>query len=137
MKKRLIIFVALFTFLLTLACACDMKNAGPLKSITHPYIAQYECVEATLGKEDLLKKFDYIKITLVNSDTMELNYKQKEGKNKTIKSNYNFDTKSRTLTAEIGILGYTVKQSTVVEKGQFTISKSIGGKQLIMKFKAV
>ena len=137
MKKRLIIFVVLCTFLLTFLCACDMKNAGPLKSITHPYIAQYECIDAKLGEEDLLKKFDYIKITLVNSKTMELNYKQKEGKNKTIKSDYTFDTKSRTLTAEIGILGHTVKQSTVIEKGKFTISKSIGGKQLIMKFKQV
>ena len=137
MKKRLIIFAVLFTFLLTFLCACDMKNAGPLKSITHPYIAQYECVEAKLGEDDLLKKFDYIKITLVNSDTLELNYKQKEGKNKTVTSNYHFDVKSRTLTAEIGILGYAIKQSTVVEKGKFTISKSIGGKQLIMKFKAV
>ena len=136
MKKRLFIYVVICTFLLTFLCACDMKNAGPLQSITHPYIAQYECVEATLGEEDLLKKFDYIKITLVNSDTMELNYKQKDGKNRTIKSNYNLDTKSRKLTAEIGILGYKIKQSAVVEKGKFTISKSIGGKQLIMKFKA-
>ena len=136
MKKRLIIFVVLCTLILTILSACDMKNAGPLKSITHPYIAQYECVEATLGDEDLLDKFDYIKITLVNKDTLELNYKLKDGDNKTIESNYNFDVNSRTLTAEVGILGYTVKQSTVIEKGKFTISKSISGKQLIMKFKA-
>ena len=137
MKKRLIAIVVLFTLLLSFACACDMKNTGPLKSITHPYIAQYECVEAKLGEEDLLKKFDYIKLTLVNSNTLELNYKQKDGNNKTLKSNYTFDTKSRTLNAEIGLLGYKFKQSTVIEKGKFTISKSIGGKQLIMKFKAV
>ena len=137
MKKRLFIYVVLCTFLLTFLCACDMKNAGPLKSITHPYIAQYECVEAKFGEEDLLQKYDYIKITLLNSNTLELNYKQKHGDNKTIKSNYNFDTKSRTITAEIGLLGYKIKQSTVIEKGKFTISKSIGGKQLIMKFKAV
>ena len=136
MKKRLIIFFVLCTLILTLLSACDMKNAGPLKSITHPYIAQYECVEATLGDEDLLDKFDYIKITLVNKDTLELNYKLKDGDNKTIESNYNFDVNSRTLTAEVGILGYSVKQSTVIEKGKFTISKSIGGKQLVMKFKA-
>ena len=136
MKKRIIIFVVLLVTLLTFLPACDMKNAGPLKSITHPYIAQYECVEATLGNENLLDKFDYIKITLLDKDNLELNYKQKNGDSKSIKSNYSFDIKSRTLTAEIGLLGYTFKQSTVVEKGKFTISKSIGGKQLIMKFKA-
>ena len=137
MKKRVIIFAILCTFLLTCLSACDMKNAGSLKSITRPYIAQYECVEAKLGDEDLLEKFDYIKITLVDKDNLELNYKLKEGENSSVKSKYSFDIESRTITAEIGILGYTIKQSTKVEKGKFTISKSIGGKQLIMKFKAI
>ena len=137
MKKRFIAFAFICTLLLTLLCACDMKNAGPLKSITHPYIAQYECVEATLGGEDLLDKFEYIKITLVDKENLELNYKPKDGDNKKVESKYSFDIKTRTLTAEIGILGYTIKQSTVIEKGKFTISKSLGGKQLIVKFKAV
>ena len=137
MKKRLIIFVVLCTLVLTLLSACDMKNAGSLKSLTRPYIAQYECVEAKLGDEDLLKKFDYIKITLLDKDNLELNYRQKEGENTSIKSKYSFDINSRILTAEIGILGYTIKQSTVIEKGKFTISKPIGDKLLIMKFETV
>ena len=124
------------TLLLTLLSGCDIKNAGSLKSITNPHVAQYECVEATLGEEDLLKKFDFIKITLVDKENLELNYKQKDGESKLIKSKYSFDVKTRTLTAETGLLGYSFKQSTVIEKGRFTISKSIGGKQLIMKFKA-
>ncbi len=123
--------------LLTIFPACNVKNAGPLKSITNPYIAQYECVEATFGEEDLLKKYDYITITLQNKDTLELSYKPKDGDAKKIKSKYQFDCNSRTLTAEIGLLGHNVKQSTIIEKGQFTISKSFCGKQLIMKFKAV
>lgn len=136
MKKRLILFAIICTLLLTFLSACDIKNAGSLKSITNPYIAQYECVEAKLGDEDLLKKFDYIKITLVNKENLELTYKPKDGEHKTIKSKYSFDVKSRILTAEIGLLGYTFKQSTVIEKGRFTLSKSIGSKQLVMKFKA-
>ncbi len=136
MKKRLILFVVFCTLLLTLLSACNLNVGGPLKSITNPYIAQYECVEAKLGEDDLLKKFDYIKITLVNKENLELSYKPKDGESKTIKSKYTFDVKSRTLTAEIGLLGYTFKESTVVEKGKFTLTKSIGGKQLVMKFKA-
>ena len=137
MKKKIIIFAVICVLMLTFLSACDVKNAGPLKSITRPYIAQYECVEAKLGDEDLLKKFDYIKITLLDKNNLELNYKQKDGENKLIKSKYSFDTKSHTLTAEIGILGYTIKQSTVIEKGKFTISKSISGKQLVMNFKMI
>ena len=137
MKKRLIILAVICTFLLTFLSACDVKNAGPLKSITRPYIAQYECVEATLGDENLLDKFDFIKIVLLDKENLEFLYKQKEGDDKSFNSKYVFDIKSRTFTAEIGILGYTFKQSTVIEKGKFTISKPIGGKQLIMKFKAI
>ena len=137
MKKRLIFIAVLCcTLILTILSACDIKNAGSLKSLTNPYIAQYECIEATLGNEDMLNKFDYVKITLVDKENLELNYKQKNGPDKIIKSKYTFDTKTHELTAEIGILGYKFKQSTVVEKGKFTISKSIAGKQLIMKFKA-
>ncbi len=135
MKKLL--FTVLCVILLTLLPACEIKNAGPLKSITHPYIAQYECVEATLGDEDLLKKYDYITITLQDKDTLELSYKPIDGEAKKIKSKYQFDCNSRTLTAEIGLLGHNIKQSTVIEKGRFTVSKSFCGKQLIMKFKAV
>ena len=123
--------------LLTLLPACEMKNAGPLKAITHPYIAQYECIEATLGEENILDKFEFITVTLQNKDTMELSYKFKDGETKKVKSKYDFDYKTHTLTAEIGLFGYTFKQATVIEKGKFTVSKSFGGKQLIMKFKAL
>lgn len=123
--------------LLTLLPACEMKNAGPLKAITHPYIAQYECIEATLGEENILDKFEFITVTLQNKDTMELSYKFKDGETKKVKSKYDFDYNTHTLTAEIGLFGYSFKQATVIEKGKFTVSKSFGGKQLIMKFKAL
>ncbi len=136
MKKRSLFLIVLCTLLLTLLPACDIKNAGPLKSITNPHVAQYDCIEATFGEEDLLTKFDYIKITLVDKENLELSYKYKDGESRNLKSKYSFDVQTRTLTAEMGLLGYSFKQSTVIEKGKFTISKPIGGKQLIMKFKA-
>ena len=137
MKKRFIVITALCTLLLSLLSACELKNAGPLKAITRPYIAQYECIDATLGEENILDKFEFITVTLQNKDTMELSYKFKDGETKKVKSKYDFDYKTHTLTAEIGLFGYTFKQATVIEKGKFTVSKSFGGKQLIMKFKAL
>lgn len=136
MKKLLLIIAVVLATSFTFLPACELKNAGPLKSLTRPYIAQYECTEATLGNEDLLDKFEYIKITLKNKEELELSYKPKDGEAKTLTSRYDFDSDTRTLTAEIGILGYTVKQSTVIENGKFTVTKPFGGKQLIMKFKA-
>ena len=119
-----------------LVCACDAREAGSLKSITRPYIAQYECVEATLGNENLLDKFEYITVVLVNKDTMQIIYKTKGGKKKVNETKYKFDNNTHELSAEIGIYGFKFKQTTVVEKGKFTVSKPIGTKQLIMKFKA-
>lgn len=136
MKKKLLLLSVIFLLLLTLLPACDAQNTGSLKSITRPYIAQYECVEAKFGEEDFLEKFDYIVLTLKDKENMELCYKLKDGERKIVKSAYSFDMDSKRLTADIGILGYKFKQSTVIENGRFTVSKSIGGKQLVVKFKA-
>ncbi len=123
----------MFLFILS---ACDAREAGSLKSITRPYIAHYECTEAYLGDENLLDKFEYIEIVLVDKDEMQLLYKPKEGKKSKIKSNYSFNAETHELTADIGIYGYRFRESTIVENGKFNITKSLGEKQLIMKFKA-
>ncbi len=137
MKKKFFIVLATFCLILPLVvCACDAREAGSLKSITRPYIAQYECTEATLGEDNILDKFEYINVILVNKDTMQVIFKPKNGKKQISKAKYNFNADTRELTADIGIYGYKFKQSTIVEKGKFTISKAIGQKQLIMKFKA-
>lgn len=137
MKKKILIVLSVFCMLLPLfVCACDAREAGSLKSITRPYIAQYECTEATLGSENLLEKLEYITVVLVNKDTMQIIYKPKDGKKQINETKYTFDTKTHELSAEIGIYGFKFKQTTVVEKGKFTVSKPIGTKQLIMKFKA-
>ncbi|MDE7307005.1 MAG: hypothetical protein K2N33_06420 [Clostridia bacterium] len=137
MKKKILFTIAVFCMLLPLfVCACDAREAGSLKSITRPYIAQYECTEATLGDENLLEKFEYINIVLVNKDTMQIIYKPKNGKKQINETKYTFDSKTRELSAEVGIYGFKFKQSTIVQNGKFTVSKHIGAKQLIMKFEA-
>ncbi|MDE6001706.1 MAG: hypothetical protein K2G96_05265, partial [Clostridia bacterium] len=89
MKKKILFTLAAFCMLLPLfVCACDAREAGSLKSITRPYIAQYECTEATLGDENLLEKFEYIKIVLVNKDTMQIIYKPKNGKKQINETKY-------------------------------------------------
>ncbi len=100
-----------------------------------PYIAQYECTEARFGNEDLFEKFEFIEINLINQEKLELIYKLKNGDKKVIKAPYNLNKSTRELSAEIGILGHKFKQTAIVKNGKFTISKTIGKKQLVMKFK--
>ena len=89
------------------------SECGSLKSITRPYIAQYECIEAKFGEENYLEKFDYIKLTLKDKENMEICYKLKNSERTIVKSKYDFDVESKRLTADVGILGYKFKQSTI------------------------
>lgn len=136
MKRKLLLIAALCSLLLLLLPACDVREAGSLKSLTRPYIAQYGCTEATIGGENLFDTYEYIEIILVNKEEMQLIYKPKNGQKHTVEGTYTFNTDTRELTADIGILGYKFRESATVERGRFTISKSIGKKQLIMKFKS-
>ena len=136
MKRKLIIIAAICS-LFVLLSACDARDTGSLKSLTRPYIAQYECTDAKLGNDELLEKFDYIKIVLVDKNKMQLIYKLKMGEKRVKESEYTFDAKTRELSADIGIFGYRFNQTTVVKDGKFTVTKTILGKQLVMNFESV
>lgn len=136
MRTKLFVTAIIFALLLTVFPACDAREAGSLKALTKPYIAQYECTEAKLGDEDLLEKFEYITIVLEDKQTLKLIYKPKDGEKHVMESTYSLDTETRELTADLWILGYKFRQSTTVKNGKFTITKKIGDKQLIMNFKS-
>lgn len=136
MKRKLIIIAAICS-LFVLLSACDARDTGSLKSLTRPYIAQYECTDAKLGNDDLLEKFDYIKIVLVDKNKLQLIYKLKMGEKRVKESEYTFDAKTRELSADIGIFGYRFNQTAVVKDGKFTVTKTILGKQLVMNFESV
>lgn len=136
MKRKFIILPVIFALFLIILPACDARGYGSLKAITRPYIAQYECADATYGGESITEKFDYIELILENKRDLLLIYKPKGGDKHSAKGKYTFDAKSRELTADIGVYGVKLKQTTTVKNGRFTISKTIGKKQLIMNFKA-
>lgn len=136
MRTKLFVTAIIFALLITVFPACDAREAGSLKTLTKPYIAQYECTEAKLGDEDLLEKFEYITIVLEDKQTLKLIYKPKDGEKHVAESTYSLDTETRELTADLWILGYKFQQSTTVKNGKFTITQKIGDKQLIMNFKS-
>ena len=136
MKKKLFLIIAFIAIFSTLFSACDVKNQSSLNSLTRPYIAQYECTEATYGGVDIKDKFEYIEIILKDKENLELIYKPVDGEKHTHKSKYNFNTETRELSAEIGILGYRFKPVVKIQNGRFTVTQQIGAKPLILKFKA-
>ncbi len=138
MKKKISLLLLLCVLVLTFLCACDPEIAkGSVKSLTKPYITTYECVEARLGNQNLLEKYDFIKITLLDKDELEVSFKPKKGEKKSFKGAYSVDPETREFSGEIGIFGMTFKEKTTIEKGRFTIYKNILTIPLIMKFEAV
>lgn len=133
-KFKIIALICLTILSLSLLPACSMDMDGSIKSITKPYIAQYKCVEARLGKDDLLEKHDFIYITLLDGKELEVSFKPKNGEKHSFKCPYSFNPKTRELSGEAGILGFQFKEKVIVENGEFTISKPLGGRQLVMKF---
>ena len=106
-----------------------------IKTITKPYIAEYECVEARLGNENLLEKYEYFYITLVNSEELEISFREKDGKRTLLKGTYTIDPKTRELTGETGVIGFKFKETVIVKNGEFVIEKNLGPFPLYMKFK--
>lgn len=125
--------------ILVLLPACSTSQAsgtsGSLKSITKPYIGEYECVEAHLGETNLLEKYEFITISLLDNKKMEVSYKPKIGKKKTFEGAYEVNPDTREFTGEVGILGVRFKESTKIENGKFTLTKLIFAMPLIMNFK--
>ena len=82
-----------------------MDASGSVKSLTKPYIGEYECVEARLGETDLLEKYEFIKITLIDDKKMEIGFKPKNGSQRSFEGEYSVDSETREFTGEAGMLG--------------------------------
>lgn len=134
MKKKLPV-ILIICCIISVFLACGMQMTGSIKTLTKPYIASYECVEAKLGNQDMLEKYEFINITLIDSKEMEISFKQKDGDKKSFKGAYTYNTDTHELTGEIGILGFNFKEGVILEKGEFTITKNFLSLPLIMKFK--
>ncbi len=136
-KSRILLLISVIAALLALVFtlpACTIKAEGSIQSITRPYIAQYECTKARLGEKNLLDDYDYVRFVLLDKNQLELEYKPKNGEKQTRTGTYQLDPQTRELTAEIGLLGYRFKESVILEKGRFTVTKPIGTKELVLVF---
>lgn len=135
MRKKIYLLAVLLCAVLLLFPACEIDMQSSIKTITMPYIAEYECVEARLGSENLLEKYEYFYITLVNKEELEVSFKEKDGKRTLLKGTYSIDPKTRELTGETGVIGFKFKETVIVKNGEFVIEKNLGPFPLYMKFK--
>ena len=100
LKTKILAAAVIFAAaVLSLVPACTDGADSSVKSLTKPYIAEYTCVEAKFGEADLLKEYDFIKITLVNDEKLEISFKPK---NKLLKELIPLTTKRAKLRGTSG-----------------------------------
>ena len=117
--------------LLSLTCLFPDIKDSTLKDITKPYIGQYECKSAQLGKKDCLENFSYIRLELKDEENFILYYKEKEGKEKEIEGKYVYDKNKSVLIFSDKKGGF--KREFPLNKGMLTVSLPLGDKILILK----
>ena len=100
-------------------CACSISADSSLKELTDPYITRYECTRAEWGGQNFLDGYDYVRITLLDRENMELSYK-----------------KTGELKAGAGAPGIEFTEEIKIENGKFTISLPLLGRELIMQFES-
>lgn len=70
----------------------------------------------------------------LNKNEFELTFKPNGGDKKIFKGNYSVDPVTRELESDISVLGHKFKEKTKIENGRFTVSKTLGGKELFVLF---
>ena len=134
MKKKIFAVLLIAAILCTCLCAFTVDMNSSVKTLTKPYITTYDCTYAQLGKENLLEKYEYLKITILDDEKLEVSFKRKKGKKHVYTSDYSYNDQTCELKADIGIFGFRFRQATKIEDGKFNVSMPILGKQLIMRF---
>lgn len=116
-------------------CGCEQaEDLGSLSEFSHPYAGEYVCETLTLGGNDCLEKFEYVKLTLKSGGSFELIYKTERGAEGGYRGEYKVAPEGDkiTLTAKRG--SRTVARTFPMEQGAILINLQFGGKLLYAKF---
>ncbi len=99
--KRLKIRSSLLVGLVALLFSFPNIQKGELKDIAKPYLGVYECTDAKLSDEDLLTRFDDLKLELKDKGEYVFYWKEKGGKTRKIRGKYRYDKDGETITLHV------------------------------------
>ncbi len=108
-------------------------QASALRDITKPYLGEYECKSATLGKKDLLETISSVVIELRADHTFVLRYRNKKGKKHEETGSYEYDAERKTVRfTRNGLLELT--REFTLENGVLYGCMKIGWETLTISF---
>ena len=129
MKKLLpALFFLLFPPVLT---GCSVSDMSSLTELSRPYVGEYTCEELRLGEEDMLDRFEYVRLTLGPDGDAQLTWRTMEGGEGATLLYYKMREGSITLSKAGRMGAYTFP----VEQGAIVITHNIIGRMLYAKFR--
>ncbi|MBE5747035.1 MAG: hypothetical protein E7352_02530 [Clostridiales bacterium] len=106
---------------------------GELTDIAKPYLGVYECTDAKLGEEDILPRFDSVKLELKDKGEYTLYFKEKGGKAEKVEGKYRYDKANKTITLYLPNRRL-IRRAFPLGKGVLTVTVPYGDKTLRMQF---
>ena len=106
---------------------------GSLTEITKPYLGEYECESATLGEQDFLGEFSYLRLELKSDGEFILRYQTKQGKQGQETGQYEYDEHTQSIRF-VAKGQYELDRNFPVEKGEICLTIPIGKQILSIRF---
>ena len=119
--KKLKLKSSVFAGLAALALLFPNLKTGSLTDITKPYLGMYECQNATLGEDDIIDDFSYVR-------------RKKKGKEHKETGKYVYDKEAETICLSTGV-GDVLKRTFPLKNGVISITMRMGTKTLQMQLK--
>lgn len=60
-------------------CGCDVNELSSLREVSRPYAGEYKCTRLQLGGENLLDRYEYLKLNLGYGGNYRLFYRATDG----------------------------------------------------------
>ena len=131
MRKMILPLLTALVCLFAL-CGCAVEPSS-LPDISRPYVGMYECEELSMGGEDMMEKFEFVRLELGYGGEFRLVYRTASGNEGGYSGTYKMTDKDITLTVERGILHRSFTFPVV--EGGILIDYNLQGKLLHAKFK--
>lgn len=117
---------------LILFTGCDVREMSSLRDVAKPYVGEYQCEKMTLGGDDVLQNYEYVRLKLSYNGKFTLFYRDKNGRKGEYGGEYSFAENSITFTAKNGT--EESSKSFPYKKGTVYIELPTDGKLLLAEF---
>lgn len=126
--------IRLKTSILAGVCALLTLGGGSLKSVSKPYLGEYECKNATFGEREYLDEFEFIRLELFSDERFVLSYREKnERETHKAEGRYEYDESNGTLLLKTNGTS-SIKRKFSLKNGVLLVTATLGDRLLLLRF---